>query len=214
MIAPLIAVLLAAQATGTISGVVRTKAQGLKPLRVTMDQRVCGDELPDEAVVVDGAGRLANAVIALVGVKSRGNAPSAGIMNEKCRFAPRVQIARPNATITTSSKDPILHTTNASLDGGKSIFNVAVPVPGITISKQVGQAGLVRVVCNTHPWMRGYVIVTDDVAAVTGADGNFTLRDVPPGTYALRIWHETLKAASQKVTVAAGQTTTIDFDLK
>jgi hypothetical protein len=214
MINSLLAILIATQATGTIAGVVTTKAQAPKPVRVTMDQRVCGNELPDEAVVVDGNGHLANAVITLSGVKSAGNAPSSGIMNEKCRFSPRVQIVRPNATITTSSKDPILHTTNASLDGGKSLFNVAVPVPGIKIVKPVSGPGLVRVVCNTHPWMRGYVIVTDEFAAVTGVDGAFSLANIPPGTYEVRIWHESLKAAPQKVTVTSGQTAAINFELR
>jgi plastocyanin len=200
--------------TGNISGVVTTKAAALKAIRVTMDQRVCGNELPDEAVVVDSNGHLANAVITVSGLKSTGNAASSGIMNEKCRFSPRVQIVRPNATITTSSKDPILHTTNASLDGGKSLFNVAVPVPGIKIVKPVSGAGLVRVVCNTHPWMRGYVIVTDELAAISGSDGAFSLPNVPTGTYELRIWHESLKAASQKVTVTPGQTATVSFELR
>jgi plastocyanin len=203
-----------AQGVGTITGVITTKAAALKAVRVTMDQRVCGNELPDEAVVVDGSGHLANAVITMSGVKSTGNAASSGIMNEKCRFSPRVQIVRPNATITTSSKDPILHTTNASLDGGKSLFNVAVPVPGIKIVKPVSGPGLVRVVCNTHPWMRGYVIVTDELAAISGSDGAFSLPNVPAGTYELRIWHESLKASPQKVTVTPGQTTTINFELR
>jgi plastocyanin len=203
-----------AQATGTIVGVVTTKAAGLKPLRVTMDQRVCGNELPDETVVVDGAGHLANAVVTLVGVRNRGNAAASGLMNEKCRFAPHVQIVRPNATITTSSSDPILHTTNAMTEAGKAIFNVAVPVPGIKIPKQLAGAGLVRIVCNTHPWMRGYVIVTEDAATVTGADGAFTLNEIPPGSYDLRVWHESLKGAPQKVTVSAGQAATVNFDLK
>jgi plastocyanin len=214
MINPLMAILLAAQATGTITGVVTTKAAGLKPLRVTMDQRVCGNELPDEAVIVDQQGRLANAVITLAGVKSRNNAKASGIMNQKCRFAPRVQVVAPNAAITTSSTDPILHTTNASLDGGKALFNVAVPVPGIKITKPIDGAGLVRVVCNTHPWMRAYVVVTDDAAALSGGDGQYTLTNVPAGTYELRVWHESLKGTAQKVTVAAGQTTTINFELK
>jgi len=203
-----------AQQGGTITGVITTKAPGLKPLRVTMDQRVCGNELPDEAVVVDTNGRLANAVVTLVGVKSPTGATSGGVMNEKCRFAPRVQITRPNAIITTSSKDPILHTTNAAMDGGKGLFNVAVPVPGIKISKPLNGSGLVRLVCNTHPWMRGYIIVTDDMAAITGADGAFTLPNVPAGTYELRVWHETLTAAPQKVTVTAGQTANVNFELK
>ena len=203
-----------AQGAGTIAGVITTKAPGLEPLRVTMDQRVCGNELPDEAVVVDGSGRLANAVVTVVGVKARATATSGGVMNEKCRFVPRVQIVRPNATITTSSKDPILHTTNAAMDGGKGLFNVAVPVPGINISKPVNGPGLVRLVCNTHPWMRGYIMVTDEMAAVTGGDGTFKLTDVPAGTYELRVWHETLSAPPQKVTVAAGQAATVNFELK
>jgi hypothetical protein len=214
MINSLLAILLAAQATGTITGVVTTKAAGLGPLRVTMDQRVCGDELPDEAIVVNGAGGLANAVMTVTGVKSAGHAKASGIMNQKCRFVPRVQVVAPNAIVTTSSVDPILHTTNASLDGGKSLFNVAVPVPGIKISKPVTGPGLVRVVCNTHPWMRGYVIVTDQAAALSGGDGRYTIADVPAGTYELRVWHESLKGPSQKVMVTAGQTTTINFELK
>jgi hypothetical protein len=98
MINSVIAILLAAQATGTITGVITTKATGLKPLRVTMDQRVCGDELPDEAVVVNAQGGLANAVVTLAGVKSGGNAKTSGITNQKCRFVPRVQRNRKKAT--------------------------------------------------------------------------------------------------------------------
>jgi len=200
--------------TGTVTGIVTTNAAAPRPVRVTMDQRVCGDALQDEAVIVDRAGHLANAVVTLGGVKARAAAASAGVMNEKCRFSPHVQIVRPNATITTSSKDPILHTTNAVSVTGKNLFNVAVPVPGINITKPLAGPGIVRLVCNTHPWMRGYIVVTDEMTAVTGADGKFTLGDLPAGAYELRIWHESLKGASQKISVSAGQTTTVNFDLK
>jgi plastocyanin len=168
--------------TGSITSVITTKAAAPRPLRVTMDQRVCGNELPDEAIVFDGSGNLANAVVTLAGVKNSRAVSSSGVMNEKCRFSPRVQLVRPNATITTSSKDPILHTTNAAMDNGKALWNVAVPVPGIKIPKPIADAGLVRLVCNTHPWMSGFIIVTDDMAAVSGGDGKFTLQDVPAGT--------------------------------
>jgi hypothetical protein len=200
--------------TGRITGTVTTKAAGARPLRITIDQRVCGNELPDEAIVTDGAGRLANAVVTLTGVLARQATPGRSIMNEKCRFSPRVQIVRPNSSITTSSTDPILHTTNAQLDGGKVLFNVAVPVPGIKISKAVTSRGLVRLSCNTHPWMRGWLLVTDEAAAVTGADGVFALNDVPPGTYDLRVWHESLKGATQKVTVTPDRPLTVNFELR
>lgn len=203
-----------AQGAGSISGTVTTSAGALPPLRVTFDQRVCGTELPDEALVVDGQGRVANAVVTLAGVKARGHASAAGIGNDRCRFSPRVQIVQPHAVMTTTSSDPILHTTNAQVAGGRSLFNVALPVPGIKISKPVSGPGVVRLSCNTHPWMNGWIVVTDEMAAMTGSDGRFVLKDVPAGTYELRVWHETLKAASQKVTVAAGGTATVAFVLR
>jgi hypothetical protein len=202
-----------AQGTGSISGTVTTTASGPGPVRVTIDQKVCGNEIADESVVVNGSGGVANAVITLAGVKAATPAAS-GVMNEKCRFSPRVQIVRPNAVITTSSADPILHTTNAQIDSGKVLFNVAVPVPGLKINKPVAGMGLVRLTCNTHPWMRGFIVVTDEMAAISGGDGTFTLKDVPVGTYELRIWHETLKGAPQRVTVAAGKPSTVTFALR
>lgn len=198
--------------TGSVSGVITTSAKGLAPVRVTIDQKVCGNELPDEAIVVGAGGVLANAVVTLTGVKRAAGEPV--VMNEGCRFTPRVQIARPNANVKTSSKDPILHTTNAQLENGRTIFNVAIPIPGITITKPIGAAGTVRLSCNTHPWMRGWVVVTDAAAAITGADGRFTIDNVPPGTYELRVWHEALTGAPQKVAVMAGQPTAVAFELK
>ena len=204
----------AAQTTGGITGVVTATAKGRAPVRVTIDQNVCGSELPDQAVVVDPQGHLAHAVVTLAGVKAKSAPAEATVTNEKCAFGPRVQIARPKGNVRTTSKDPILHTTNASTEKGGTLFNVALPMPGINIVKPIGPAGTVRLSCNTHPWMRGWVIVTDELAVVTAADGRFTLPDVPPGTYELRVWHEALKGAAQKVTVVAGKPTEVSFQLK
>jgi len=204
--------LVAASASAqSVTGTITTTAKGAAPLRVTIDQKVCGNELPDEAIVVDAQGRLANAVIVLTGVKRA--AADAVVTNEKCRFGPRVQLARPHANMRTTSRDPVLHTTQAQLENGRTIFNVALPVPGLNINKPIGPSGTVRLSCNTHPWMRGWMIVTDDAGAVSGADGKFTIDNVPPGTYELRVWHEALKGAPQKITVVAGKPTVINFQL-
>ena len=164
---------------GSIAGVVTTTAKGAAPVRVTFDQKVCGDELPNESTIVDAEGRLANAVVTLTGLK-RTAAADIIVLNEKCRFTPRVQVVKPNATVKTTSNDAVLHTTQALLDNGKTIFNFALPVPGITISKPIGAAGPMRLHCNTHPWMRGWVIVTGEAAAISGAGGRFTIDNVPP----------------------------------
>jgi hypothetical protein len=198
---------------GSIAGTITTAAKGPAPVRVTIDQKVCGDQLPDEAIVVDGQGRLANAVVIVTGVK-RQHPTEPLVMNEKCRFAPRVQLIAAKASVKTTSKDPVLHTTNAQLENGRTLFNVALPIPGITITKQIASAGNVRLSCNTHPWMRGWLVVTNEAAAVSGADGRFTIDNLPPGTYELRVWHEALKGTPQKVTVSAGQPADVKFELK
>ena len=125
-----------------------------------------------------------------------------------------MQIVRPNANVKTTSKDPILHTTNAQTETGRTLFNVALPIAGLTVSKPIGPAGNVRLVCNTHPWMRGWMIVTDEAAAISGADGRFSLDNIPPGTYELRIWHESLKGAPQKITVTAGRPTDVSVQMR
>ena len=200
-------------AQGSITGTITTTAKGAAPVRVTIDQKVCGDQLPDEAIVVDAQGRLANTVVILAGVK-RAAARDALVTNDKCRFAPRVQIVAPNTSVSTTSKDAVLHTTNAQLENGRSLFNVALPMPGITITRKLGGAGTVRLICNTHPWMRGWMVVTDEAAALSGADGRFTIDNVPPGTYELRVWHEALKGAPQKLTVSAGKPAEVNFALR
>ena len=140
-----------------------------------------------------------------MGVKARAPAREIRVLNDKCAFVPRVQVVASKGRVKTSSQDPVLHTTTVQLPDGRQLFNVALPVPGMEIAKPLAGAGALRVSCSTHQWMRGVDLVTDDVAVVTGPDGRFTLSDVPPGTYQLRVWHEALKAADQTVTVVAGK---------
>jgi plastocyanin len=202
------------QADGVITGTVRTKAARPRPMRITTDQRVCGRELPDDSIVVDDAGSLANAVVTLVGTKApAGAAAEPTIVNSKCAFVPRVQIARPGASVKVRSEDAILHNTNLQTANGASIFNIGLPMPGPTVSRPLAAAGRVRIACNVHQWMRGWIVATDEIAAVTGADGTFRLTGVPPGTYELRVWHETLAEHTQKVTVAAGKPATVTVEL-
>ena len=190
--------------SGTITGIATTSVPAMRPLRVTMDMKVCGSEVPDDTVAVGTAGGLANVVVTLTGVKAKTPYPDPQVTNDKCRFLPRVQLARPGAPTRTTSHDALLHTTNAQQDGGRTLFNVGLPVPNMVVTRPLGGPGLVRITCNTHQWMRGFIMVTDNIAAVTGPDGGFTLTGVPPGTYELTVWHELLKAAPVKVTVAAG----------
>ena len=75
--------------TGTIAGVASTREVTPKPIRATIDPAVCGSSVPDESIVVDGAGHLANVVVTVPGVKAASPAEVV-ILNDKCRFVPRV----------------------------------------------------------------------------------------------------------------------------
>jgi plastocyanin len=202
---------IASRAGGTIVGVVSTKVTAERPIRVTIDPAVCGATLPDESVTVDAAGHLANAVLTVTGLKAAAPAEVA-LSNATCQFVPHVATIRPGGSIKVASKDPLLHTTHATMEGGKSLFNVGLPIPNIVVSRSVDKPGVATLSCNTHTWMRGYLVVTEELAAVSAATGAFKLENIPAGTHEIRFWHEKLKAAPVKVTIKDGETVTVNFE--
>ncbi len=190
---------------GAIGGRITTLAPAsAEPLTVTTNQDVCGETVPDESVLVGPDGGLANAVITVVGLAPVVEASPIEVTNDGCRFVPRVQVSRPGAQVDLTSADDVLHTSHAYAEDGRSLFNVAIPMAGLTITRVLTARGVVRLVCDTHTWMRGFVVAAVDRAVVSAADGSFRINGVPPGTYELRFWHERLEAGTQTVTVTAG----------
>jgi hypothetical protein len=63
--------------------------------------------------------------------------------------------------------------------------------------------------------MKGYIaVLKHPYFAVTDKDGHFEVKDLPPGTYTINAWQEKLGTKTQKVTVAAGQSQSLDFVFK
>ena len=200
------------QSTGTLSGLVKV---GDVPERVMVevdaDQAVCGEEIADEATLVDQSGSVANAVILVSGLPWSADPPPPILKNEGCFFVPRVQVAKTRSQLEITSADDTLHSTHAYDDRHRTMFNVAIPFPGLNIKRPLRRPGVVRVECDSHRWMRGWIYVTNDVAAVTNDAGRFEISGVPPGTYDLDIWHERYSGAMQTVTVEAGATAEVGF---
>lgn len=198
---------------GAIIGTVTTQEAERPALRATIDPSVCGSSLPDESLVRDAAGHLGNVVIVVPGIKSPPPAETQ-ISNDRCRFVPHVALLRPGGAVKMTSLDPVLHTMHAAANDGRAFFNVSLPIPKMVTSRTLDRPGPVTLSCSTHTWMRGYLYVTDELAAVSGADGRFRLDGVPAGTHELRIWHESLKLATPvKVTVKDGETATINLTM-
>jgi hypothetical protein len=203
-----------AQAAGAIRGVARLSPPWAPdPITVTVDEAVCGRTLPDPSLAIGSSGGVRDVVVRVPGTTA-GPMAAPAVVNRQCRFAPHVQLAPPKSVLRVTSEDKTLHTTHAYGRNDRSLFNVALlPVPGMAISRPLEDTGVIRLACDTHPWMRGFVVVTSELAAVSGEDGGFAIDGVPPGTYTLDVWHDRLKAPAQKVTVTAGATSTVEIVL-
>jgi plastocyanin len=98
------------------------------------------------------------------------------VTNDKCRFGPRVSLVRPNGTVAMTSKDTVLHTMHAAAADTRVLFNVSLPIPNMKISKPIDKPGVVMLTCSTHTGMRGYLFVTEELSAMSSADGSFQAR--------------------------------------
>ena len=66
--------------------------------------------------------------------------------------------------------------------------------------------GIWTLLCNVHAEMSAYIVVTETpYFARTDRNGTFVLKDVPPGTHSIRVWHEKSKPTTMQVEVGAGQ---------
>ena len=205
----------AGQTGGAIAG--RITLEGMvepRMLEVTADQAVCGNEVEDHAVVVDESGGLANAVVIVAGAPWGEATPvDPEINNSGCYFVPRVQVVPTRTVVTVRSEDDTLHTTHAYDDRQRTLFNIAIPIPGMEVERPLRRPGPVRIECDSHGWMRGWVYVSEDLGAVTGPDGRYELTGVPPGDYTLTVWHERAGGTTRGIRVPAGGTAEADFTL-
>lgn len=203
---------------GSIDGVVVFR--GNVPTRKiipTKDVEVCG--MPrDEPLMRVGANQaVESAVVYLVEVASGKEWPAAGktpeLDNVKCRFEPEVQViaAGPLDVVNT---DPVLHNTHGYY-GKRTAFNLALPNKGQRIPVELPRAGTVRIDCDAHGWMEGWIYVVDNpYYAVTGADGKFSITDIPPGDYKLVAVQPFTGPMEMSVSVAGGKATTLELELK
>ena len=203
---------------GRIVGTVRVigEVTPLPPQPVFKEKDFCGS-VPDERLVVDASGHLAGAIVHVAGIEAGKPIPKsepARLDNRKCAFVPHVVAASVGQTLEMHNEDPFLHDAHA-ISGVETLFNLAIP-KGRTVHHVLARPGIAHVNCNVrHTWMHAYLFVADDpYHAVTDAGGHFVLDDVPPGTHTIAVWHEVLGSRERQVTVAPGETATVDFELE
>jgi plastocyanin len=202
---------------GTIKGSVKLAGKFTKPppLDITKFKEVCRD-VPNETLVIGPGQGIRYAVVSLEGI-ARGQAVERETIHEldnsKCRFVPHVVAASVGQFLLFKNSDPILHTAHALFQDGQPQFNVGL-YPGRVSRKPLLSAGILKIQCEVHLWMSAYVVVTEHpYHAVTDIYGDYQIRDVPPGVYRLKLWHESLGTQERQVEVKAGGVSEVDFTL-
>ncbi len=188
-----------------------------KPEDAKKTKETCGESQQALMYVLSPANGVKNVLVIVENV-TKGKAPAKKdliIDNLKCRFEPLVGIAYVKAQYVVKNSDPILHNTSLGkmLKGGirRTVYNLALPHKGQIIKKKNRVSGLIDVKCDAHAWMRAYVYSTKHpYVTITDDNGNFEIKDLLPGKYKVRFWHEGFEEVVKEIEVKAGKATKVD----
>ena len=232
---------------GTITGTIKWEGPEphLTPALINKDPEVCdpqGQKHRDlERLLISPNHGVANTVVYLKDI-TRGKAmdlpePRRFLNQQTCRYEPHILLVPLQGDIKIKSSDPLLHTVHMS---GAADYNLPFPFKDQVVNRTMNREGVVDLHCNAgHIWMNAEMIVAPNpYYAVTNADGQFELTQVPAGEYEIVAWHEGWRVVgestlydvmtqvrvkrpvfsapvvwSKHVTVSAGQAAEVNFEL-
>jgi len=208
---------LAVETGAQVKGIVSFR--GIVPLaetmQVTADAELCGKEVRIQPVQVNAETLgLRHVVVSIKDVPSlmAGPVPKRLIENTGCAFVPRVGAALLGDFLEIYNRDSFLHNTHIKV-GKKTFLNVAQVAGSRPIMKTLKRVGLHDIRCDKHTFMAGSLqVFAHPYFAVTDELGAFQLPPLPPGSYTLVVWHETLGSLEQEITVPSQGTVTIKIE--
>lgn len=132
--------------------------------------------------------------------------------NHTCIYEPHVTGAMVNQPIEIRNSDPTLHNVHA-LPEKQAEWNVGLPFQGMKLVKKFpAPEVMVRLKCDVHPWMAGYIgVLPHPYFFVTGPDGRFELKNLPAGNYTVAVWHEHFGSKEATVTLGEGEVKDLEF---
>ena len=209
---------------GVVSGKIlfSGKAPAGKTLDMSEDpqcNKLHAKPVVDRAIAVNKNGTLGNVFVYIKGgLEGKKFAPpgNAAVMDQKgCWFEPRVLGIQTGQKLEVTNSDPVTHNihprAHVNREWNQSQAEGSAPLERRFMAAEI----MIRVKCNIHNWMHAWIGVVDNpYFAVTGSDGSFELKNVPPGEYTIGVWQEELGVQEQNVTVAPSGRAEIAFTFK
>ena len=184
---------------------------------------VCIRENPtaqtQETYLVGKAGELGNVFVYVqdgLGDRTFTAPTEPAVIDQKgCRYHPHVLGMMVGQPLQIVNNDPTLHNIHA-IPTKNGEFNTGQPIQGMkTDHTFTAEEMMVPFKCDVHGWMNAYAgVMSHPYFAVTGEDGTFSIKNLPPGTYTLAAWHEKLGTQTASITVAAKDEKENNFTFK
>jgi hypothetical protein len=212
---------------GSITGTVKLNgtAPHMKGIDMSKDP-YCAQQHKEpvqlENIVVGSSGGIKNVVLYISEGLPAG-AANAVPSNEPefdqkgCMYSPHVMAVDVNQKFKVVNSDQTTHNIHPlpAAGTGNIGWNKSQPPGAPPIdSDWKAQEVAIPVKCNIHPWMHGWHVVVKGPYAITDDSGNFTIKNVPAGSYTVTAWQEEYGTQTAKVTVAGGAAAKADFAFK
>jgi len=203
----------------TINGTVKFDGTAPKASKIDMSQDpACKGDNMAETIVASG-GDLANVFVYVkdgLGDRAFDVPKDAVVIDQKgCQYHPHVLGAMAGQNIEIKNDDMTTHNIHPTPASNRE-WNESQPPSSAPLEKNFAREEIMLPVrCNQHPWMKMYVnVVKTPFFAVTGADGKYEIKGLPPGDYTLGFVQEKMGEQTQKVTLAAKDSKTVDQGFK
>lgn len=205
---------------GSITGKVSFEGEKPKAKPIRMDQdafcsKAHATPIFFEDVVVNDNGTLRNVLVyvkgGLEGRTFTAPAEAAKLDQTGCQYVPHVVSLMKDQKLDVVNSDSTNHNVNVLAEQNRP-WNKSQAPNKSDVESFPREEIVIPVKCNIHPWMKTYIgVFSHPFHAVTGADGTFELKGLPPGDYEIEAWHEKYGTKTQKVTVAASESKAADF---
>jgi plastocyanin len=134
------------------------------------------------------------------------------VMDQKeLTFVPHVLPILVGSKVEFPNSDPVYH--NVFSFSKTKNFDLGRYPTGHSKTVTFNKPGLVKVYCDMHSQMNAFILVlANPYFTLTDEHGNYSIRDIPAGTYKVKAWFARLPEKMMSITIRAGETATLDFE--